>query len=152
MASVGEAPIRITCCLPCQKNKMGHPLFVKMKIIHDLSKETVQNFVKTNIEKKSTLFGGGHASLLTLKEDYTIQSKKFNAKEVPEHLKWLHTTVSNLKSFVQGTFYGLDSRHLQRYLDEFCYRFNRRKFAQEGFNRLLHSCLVTTTITYAELT
>ncbi len=46
----------------------------------------------------------------------------------PEHLKWLHVVISNAKTFINGTFHGLSERHLQRYLDEFCYRFNRRKF------------------------
>jgi transposase-like protein len=134
------------------KNKIGHPLFVKMEVIDDMKKETVEAFVTENIETKSTLISDGHRTFPTLKDNYTIEAKKFNAKEDPEHLKWIHTIISNLKSFVTGTFHGLDSRHLQSYLDEFCYRFNRRKFTGEGFNRLLHSCLFTDTITYAELT
>jgi hypothetical protein len=32
---------------------------------------------------------------------------------------------------------------LQTYLDEFCYRFNRRFFAKELFGRLLNACLVS---------
>ena len=40
--------------------------------------------------------------------------------------KWLHIIVSNAKTFVSGTFHGLGEKHLQSYLDEYCYRFNRR--------------------------
>jgi hypothetical protein len=125
-----------------------------MEVIEDMKKETVESFVTENIEVKSTLISDGHRTFPTLKDNYTVEAKKFNVKEDPEHLKWIHTIISNLKSFVSGTFHfhGLDSRHLQSYLDEFCYRFNRRKFIGEGFNRLLHSCLFTDTITYAELT
>lgn len=134
------------------KNKKGHPLFVKMEVIDNMKKETVEEFVTENVEAKSTLQSDGHRTFPTLKDNYNIEAKKFNAEEDPEHLKWIHTIISNLKSLVSGTFHGLDSRHLQRYLDEFCYRFNRRKFEGEGFNRLLHSCLSTNTITYSELT
>jgi transposase-like protein len=134
------------------KNEKGHPLFIKMEVIEDMKHETVEPFVTKNIESQSTLIADGHATIPTLKDNYKIVAKPFNAKEDPDHLKWIHTAISNLKSFVQGTFHGLDSRHLQSYLDEFCYRFNRRKFLGEGFNRLLHSCLITTTITYSELT
>ena len=42
-----------------------------------------------------------------------------------EALRWLHTVISNSKSFVQDTFYGMDKKYLQRYFDEFCFRFNR---------------------------
>ncbi|MCF2938290.1 transposase [Paenibacillus alkaliterrae] len=117
-----------------------------------MNRETVETFVKKNIEVNSTLIADGHRTILTLIDNYTIEAKKFNAKEDPEHLKWVQTLISNLKSFVHGIFHGLDSRHLQSYLDEFCYRFNRKKFVGEGFNRLLHSCLATKTITYTELT
>jgi transposase-like protein len=134
------------------KNQKGHPLFVKMQVIEDMKKETVEEFVTKNIEFKSMLIADGHRTFPTLKDNYTIEAKKFNAKEDPDHLKWIHTIISNLKSFVLGTFHGLDSRHLQQYLDEFCYRFNRRKFIGQGFNRLLDSCLSTGTITYTELT
>ena len=134
------------------KNEKGHPLYVKMEVIEDMKKETVETFVTENIEAKSTLIADGHRTIPTLKSNYTIEARKLNPKKDPEHLKWIHTLISNLKSFVTGTFHGLDSRHLQRYLHEFCYRFNRRKFVGEGFNRLLHSCLIAKTITYSELT
>jgi hypothetical protein len=67
-------------------------------------------------------------------------------------LKWLHTIVSNAKAFIAGTYHGLDKKHLQAYLDEYCYRFSRRKFSGQGFNRLLQAAIATSTITYADLT
>ncbi|MCL2124158.1 MAG: transposase, partial [Desulfovibrionaceae bacterium] len=33
---------------------------------------------------------------------------------------------SNAKAYIQGTYHGIDEKYLQRYLDEFNYRFNRR--------------------------
>ena len=50
----------------------------------------------------------------------------YDPKNEPEHLHWIHIIVSNAKTFINGTFHGLDSIHLQRYLNEFCYCFNRR--------------------------
>lgn len=43
------------------------------------------------------------------------------------------------------------STHLQAYLDEFCYRFNRRIVKNQLFNRLVQCCLSTTVVTYPEL-
>ncbi|MDR1444620.1 MAG: IS1595 family transposase, partial [Treponema sp.] len=37
--------------------------------------------------------------------------------------------------------------HFQAYLDEFCYRFNRRGAASELFNRLVYACVSTGTVT-----
>ena len=78
-------------------------------------------------------------------------SQQFNPKESPDHLKWLHTAISNLKTLIVGTYHGLDSKHLQAYFNEYCYRFNRRKFKGQLFNRLLNACIGTTTITYRQL-
>jgi len=66
-------------------------------------------------------------------------------------LVWLHTIVSNAKSFVQGTFHGLDELHLQRYLDEFCWRFNRRNRTDKIFFDLLRSIVSAPVTTYADL-
>lgn len=52
---------------------------------------------------------------------------------------------------IGGTLHELGSRHLQSYLDEFCYRFSRRKHEGELFSRLLHHCIGNGTITHREL-
>ncbi len=41
-------------------------------------------------------------------------------------LPWCHTVASNLKTWLRGTFHGVSKKHMQRYLDEFVYRFNGR--------------------------
>ena len=46
----------------------------------------------------------------------------------------------------------LDEKHLQQYLDEFCYRFNRRQYEQELFDHLLLAGAEAPPLTYAELT
>jgi hypothetical protein len=82
----------------------------------------VQRLVAMPIIPTGRLNGAG------FKHEYQV----YDAKESPDHLHWLHTVLSNAKAFVGGTFHGLDSKHLQSYLDEFCYRFNRRKFKVNG--------------------
>jgi len=59
--------------------------------------------------------------------------------------------ISNAKAFIGGTFHGLAPKHLQAYLNEFCFRANRRQFEGQLFNRLLTACISTSTITYLEL-
>jgi hypothetical protein len=84
-------------------------------------------------------------------EGYEQEGKKFDPKNDPEHLYWLHVIISNLKALIAGTYHGLGKKHLQLYFDEFCYRFNRRHFSNQLFNRLLDVCASTATITYAQL-
>lgn len=54
-----------------------------------------------------------------------------------ELLKWLHHMTGNVKTFINGTYHGTSTKHLQMYLSEFCYRFNRRKLHGAIFDRLL---------------
>jgi len=42
-------------------------------------------------------------------------------------------------------------KHLQKYLDDLCYRFNRRFWPGQGFERLLRACSNAAPVTYAEL-
>ena len=46
-------------------------------------------------------------------------------------LPWIHQMFGNLKTWLRGTFHGVSGKHLQRYLDEFVYRFDRR-WREEG--------------------
>jgi hypothetical protein len=78
---------------------------------------------------------------------YKHHEIKFSPEENLDHLHWLHTIISNVKAFIGGMYHGLDRKHLQRYFDEFCYRFNRRKFEGQFFNRLLLACIQETFIT-----
>lgn len=131
----------------------GHPQYLKMQVVNDLKKETIAEFANTNVQAGSTISSDAYRSYIHLKkEGFKLNSKVFNPKEDEEQLKWLHTIISNAKAFIAGTFHGLDQKHLQRYLHEFCYRFNRRFFADELFNRILNSCVSSQKIKFTELT
>jgi len=48
-----------------------------------------------------------------------------------------HRSLSNLKTWLQGTHHGVSPKHLQVYLDEFVFRHNRRRTPLAGFQTLL---------------
>jgi hypothetical protein len=57
-------------------------------------------------------------------------------KEGNFNLKWLHIAISNLKKHLQ-TYHMISERMVQNYLDEFCYKLNRRYFCEKLFVRLI---------------
>ena len=130
----------------------GRPMFMKMEVISDVKGQTILDFAERNVTSGSQISSDAYRSYRALAEKYQHTPKEFNPIENPEHLKWLHVLISNAKAFVQGTFHGLDEKHMQRYLNEFSYRFNRRHFDGQGFFRLLNSCASCKTITFHELT
>ena len=99
--------------------------------------------IKTDGFKAYEVIGGtGH-----IHQQYIVKGRK--AHEV---MKWTHILVSNAKAFILGTFHGICKKHLQAYLDEFCYRFNRRFWESQLFDRLVTACVNSHGLTYAELT
>jgi len=59
--------------------------------------------------------------------------------------------IGNAKAFVNGTFHGLGEKHLQLYLDEFCYRFNRRYMKTGIFHHLANAAVLANPISFTEL-
>jgi len=67
-------------------------------------------------------------------------------------LPWVHIIISNFKRWILDTFHGISPKHLQAYLDEFCYRLNRRWHRSDLFRRILNRCLrFTAPVTYQQL-
>jgi transposase-like protein len=134
-------------------NSQGAPQYVKMRVIPNVKGKTLVDFAQHHIEPGATISSDAYRSYNALAEEgYDHQPIKFNVKDNPDHLKWLHTMISNAKAFIGGTFHGLAPKHLQSYLDEFCFRTNRRNFEGQLFNRLLAACVTTETVTYSDLT
>lgn len=52
-------------------------------------------------------------------------------------LPMLSAVTANLKTWLAGTFHGVGAQHLQSYLDEFAFRFNRRFYRAVSFRTLL---------------
>ena len=134
-------------------NKAGAPLFAKMKVVENLKSETIAQAVSEMVAKGSVLRSDSYQPLAKLKDyvhEIVVPSKdKEQAKTV---LKWAHVIISNSKSYILGTYHGLPKKHLDRYLDEFCYRLNRRFCEHLIFGKLLNACVSAPIITYAELT
>jgi transposase-like protein len=66
-------------------------------------------------------------------------------------MPWIHKIIANAKDVISGTHRGVSEKHLQSYLNEIAYRFNRRYWERELFDRLVQACVTAETITYKEL-
>jgi len=132
------------------KSKKGKPQYVKMTVVQNLKSKTIEKFALKNILKESTVQTDAyHSYRKPLVENYKHQYEVFDSDG--EMLRWLHMIISNAKAFVNGTFHGLGEKHLQRYLDEFCYRFNRRFLECNLFDNLLTAITSASPLTFAEL-
>jgi len=131
----------------------GKPEFATMHVVKQLNQDTVHDFAAQKIAEGAHIKSDGlniYSKLST--KGYSHISKTTKNTDPCDFLPWVDTLISNAKAFIEGTYHGLDRKHLQAYLHEFCYRFNRRFWEHQLFGRLLNACLASGTKTFAELT
>ena len=112
------------------KTENGAALFTRMQVVEDVTGGTLQQVVDETVTPGSKIECDGYRSYRNL-TGITLDAKTYE----PGDLHWLHKAISNLKAFLLGTYHGRCTQ-LQAYLDEFCFRFNRRKTGDQIFLRL----------------
>jgi transposase-like protein len=128
----------------------GKPRYVRMQVVDNFRAKTIEAFAESYIEKGSKIITDGFQAYKSqkIKKDYFVDYDMSPANSEDSKLEWLHTIISNAKAFVLGTFHGLKADELQFYLDEFCYRFNRRYIPHLAFDKLINSAIITPTLGY----
>jgi transposase-like protein/predicted RNA-binding Zn-ribbon protein involved in translation (DUF1610 family) len=148
----GRGAANKTPVLVMVESKGEHAGFIAMKTVASMERPQVETVVKKHIAPAQRIRTDGYQSYACL----TGMGHHHNGNPVPpykasEDLPWVHIAISNAKRFILGTYHGVSHKHLQRYLDEFCYRFNRRAWEKQITLRLLTACIFANPITFAEL-
>ena len=112
------------------KTENGAALFTRMQVVEDVTSGTLQQVVDKTVAPGSKIECDAYKSYRNL-SGVALDAKKYE----PGNLHWLHKAISNLKAFLLGTYHGRCTQ-LQAYLEEFCFRFNRRKTGNQIFMRL----------------
>ena len=103
---------------------VGH---IKMQVLPTLRAETIDEVVMDTIEQESIVTTDGSTSY-THFEDMVVEhhAQVIPPREVGKVLPWVHIVISNAKRQLLDVFHSVDIEFLQSYLNEYCYRFNRR--------------------------
>ena len=117
---------------------------IRLRRIPDLTKNSLHGFISEAIEPGSIVRTDGLPAYLGL-DGYT-HDRRVQRRQVEGEclLPRVHRVVSLLKRWLLGTHQGaISAEHLDYYLDEFTFRFNRRKSASRGklFYRLLQQAV-----------
>jgi transposase-like protein len=127
---------------------------IRLKRIADGSSDSLTTFVREAVEKGSVVVSDGRPSYRSLPEHgyrHTRRIVEGRAKEASTLLPRVHRVASLLKRWLLGTHQGAVSReHLDSYLDEFAFRFNRRTSQHRGklFYRLVQQAVVVSPTPY----
>ena len=111
--------------------------YFKMKKIKNLEAKTAQALIKEYIDSDSVLQTDKSTTFSDLSDCIDVHVREISGtKEGNFNLKWVHIAISNLKKHLQ-TYHMISERMMQNYLDEFCYKLNRRYFGEKLFDRLI---------------
>jgi transposase-like protein len=130
---------------------------IRLRLIPDASAGSLHRFILNSVTLGSVVHTDGwrgYSGLNTkgyIQEISVLKGKKQPASDL---LPRVHLVISLLKRWLMGTHQGAVShKHLDYYLDEFTFRFNRRKSASRGklFYRLVQQALAVEPSTYDEI-
>jgi transposase-like protein len=119
-----------------ERSPEGHPRRIRLAPIADFSAASLRPFVEAVAAPRATVNTDGWSGYSGLEvREHT--RKVVSAMAAHVVLRWTDRVFSNIKRWALGTFHGLRRPHLRRYLDEFVWRWNRRRHAASAFDRLL---------------
>lgn len=112
--------------------------YFKMKQLSGLGSQEVEDFVQENLHKESVVFSDMSTSYTKfinyIDTHITVKSSNVSTRKT---LQWVHIAIANLKRTLLGIYHRINEEYLQLYLDEFCYKLNRRYFKDKLFDRLV---------------
>lgn len=127
--------------------------YARMTVVDHVNRKTIREIVRTDIKENQRIITDGFRAYQVVGEEgHDHQREIMKNSDVDKVLRWSHILISNAKAYLLGTFHGVNKKHLQSYLDEFCYRFNRRWAENQLFDRLLTACVTSPGIAFSELT
>ena len=111
---------------------------LRLSVVPDASAALLGGFVAAAVAPGTIVHTdgwAGYADLAGRGYEHRPRSQRANPDE--QLLPRVHRAISNLKSWLRGTHRGVSSSHLQVYLDEYVFRFNRRGTPMAAFQTLL---------------
>lgn len=108
-----------------------------MKVLESHDSNEINEVIKENIEEKSIVFSDKSTSYVDIADFAEAHLTEKSSNEVNKTtLKWAHIAISNAKRPFLGVYHKMKGIYLQNYLDEFCYKLNRRYFNDRLFDRV----------------
>lgn len=112
---------------------------VRLRVVPDASAPSLTGFVKGTVAPGAIILTDGWGAYAPLSRMGYLHRPhtQGTAERAGKILPRIHRVFGNLKSWLVGTHHGVGHDHLQAYLDEFTFRFNRRRTPMAAFQTLL---------------
>ena len=112
--------------------------YFKMQVLQNHRADEIDQVIQNSFEEKSIVFSDKSTSYVNISDYVEVHVSEVSTKETTvKMLPWVHIAISNAKRTLLGIYHKIKGKYLQLYLDEFCYKLNRRYFGDKLFDRLL---------------
>ena len=139
-----DGKVLVAVAVECADGVLGR---VRFHCVPDVSADSLVPFVCENVTAQSIVVTdgwGAYSSLSTHGFNHAPRKGDGGVKGKDKLLPHVHLVISLLKRWLLGTHQGaVTAEHLQGYLDEFSFRFNRRLSTHRGklFYRLVQQAV-----------
>ncbi len=127
---------------------------LRMDVVPNRTAKTLCGFVESAVEPGTMVITDDWASYDGLTQrgyEHLAVAEGGDPAVAEDYLPIIHLIFSNLKSWLRGIHHGVSPEHLQAYLNEFTFRFNRRFYPFNAFRSLLGIGGEVTAPTYTDL-
>lgn len=126
---------------------------LRLQVIPNRKQETLEPVVLANIQAGSEVRTDGwigYGNLHKLGYRHTAVPIQGDQSKADQHLPMIHIVFGNLDAWLLGTHHGVGPTHLQGYLNEFVFRFNRRFWPMVAFDSVLKIATKVESLTYKD--
>jgi len=113
--------------------------YIKMIVLDDLRADSISTGLKGCLHREAIVRTDGYKGYSKLKEQIKEHQvyRTFDKEVLEKTFPWVHTAISNAKRLFLGIHHSIKDCYMQNYLNEYCYKFNRRYFGQSLFDRFM---------------
>ena len=132
------------------KNKIGR---VRLQMVKDKSRAELRPFILNNTAPGTIVITDGNTSYGDLGERIHYVKNLSDPMALPAHIELpgVHRVISQCKRLFLGVFHGCREKHINSYLQEFEYRWNRRRHYATIIDNLMQLCAKLDPITYRSI-
>ena len=114
-----------------------HCRYFKMRVMESHNSDEINQVAEESFDEKCIVFSDKSTSYVDISEYVDVHVTEKSTRETTlKTLPWVHIAISNAKRTLLGIYHKIKGKYLQLYLDEFCYKLNRRYFGERLFGWL----------------
>ena len=148
IAVIGAVEVKQRVTKPEREDGKGKPRRggryagrLRLAVVPDRTAKSCAGFVESVVDPATEMVvtdaWQGYAPLARVGYQHLACPERGEPNVAEDYLPIIHLIFSNLKAWLNGVHHGVSPKHLQAYLNEFVFRFNRRFFPHNRFRSLL---------------